>query len=35
VVYSHSDFTRQMGTHDLPSQTIKRAALEGRRPHLV
>ena len=28
VVYSHSDFTREMGTHDLPSQTIKRAVID-------
>jgi hypothetical protein len=28
VVYSHSDFTREFGTHDLPSQTIRRAVLD-------
>ena len=28
VVYSHSDFTREMGTHDLPSQTIRRAVID-------
>jgi len=28
VIYSHSDFTREFGTHGLPSQSIKRAVLD-------
>ncbi len=28
IVYSHSDFTRGMGTNELPSQTIRRAVLD-------
>ena len=28
VAYSHSDFGREMGTHKLGSQTIKRAVLD-------
>jgi hypothetical protein len=28
VIYSHSDFTREMGTHGLPSQTIRRAVID-------
>jgi hypothetical protein len=28
VVYSHSDFTRDMGANRLPSQTIRRAVLD-------
>ena len=28
VVYSHSDFTRDMGANQLPSQTIRRAVLD-------
>lgn len=28
VVYSHSDFTRELGIHGLPSQTIRRAVLD-------
>ena len=28
VMYSHSDFTREMGTHDLPNQKIRRAVLD-------
>jgi len=28
VVYSHSDFTRPFGTHNLPSQRIRRAVID-------
>ena len=28
VMYSHSDFTREMGTHALPNQKIRRAVLD-------
>ncbi len=28
VMYSHSDFTREMGTHDLANQKIRRAVLD-------
>lgn len=30
VIYSHSDFTREMGTHGLRTQRIKRAVLDVR-----
>ena len=30
VMFSHSDFTREMGTHDLPVQAIRRAVLDVR-----
>ena len=28
VVYSHSDFTRDFGTNQLPKQTIRRIVLD-------
>ena len=30
VIYSHSDFTRDLGTHGLPTQRIRRAVLDVR-----
>ena len=30
VAYSHADFTREFGTHGLPSQTIRRVVLDVR-----